>query len=125
MWAFHEGPSFAAVPYDSVSDVSQASFLHFGSVITGVAAEVAAENSTDFSQLCGEFGFAGFLGPGPVVNGWMSEGFHNLREMLRNFGGRHALATIRMSKSFNRLRQDHDTLSRPLPLPHSESHIFS
>jgi hypothetical protein len=94
-------------------------------VITGTAAEVADESSADLSQLCGEFGFAGFLGLGPVVNGSMSEDLHDPREMLCNFGCRHALATIRLSESFSLPRQDHDTFNRPLLSLHSESDILS
>jgi hypothetical protein len=94
-------------------------------VIIGTVAEVADENSVDRSQLCGGFGFAGFLGLGRVVNGSMSEDLHDLREMLCNFGCRHALATIRLSESFNRLRQDHDTFNRPLLSLNSESDILS
>jgi hypothetical protein len=125
MRAFHEGSSLAAVPYSFVSDVSPASFRHFVSVVTGTAAEVADEPSACLSQRCGEFGCAGFLGLGPVVNGWMSEDFHNLREMLCSFGGHHALARIRLSESFNCLRQDHNTLNQPLPSLRSESDILS
>jgi hypothetical protein len=57
MRTFHEGSSLAAIPYHSVSDVSPDSFLHFVSVITGSAAEIADENSADALQLCTEFGF--------------------------------------------------------------------
>jgi hypothetical protein len=45
--------------------------------------------------------------------------------MLCNFGCRHALATIRLCKSFNYLRQDHDTLNQPLLSLRSESDILS
>jgi hypothetical protein len=123
--AFHEGSSLAAVPYSIASDVSPASFCHFVSVVTGTAAEVGDERSADLSQLCGELGFAGFLGFGPVVNGWMSEDFHDPREMLCSFGGRHALARIRLSKSFNCLHQDHNTSNRPLLSLRSDSDIVS
>jgi hypothetical protein len=125
MRAFHEGSSLAAIPYHIVLDVSPASFRHFVSVITDTAAAVTEESSADLSQLCGEFGFAGFLGLGLVVNRWISEDFHNLCEMLFNFGCCHALATIRLSESFNCLRHDHDRLSQPLLSLRSESDILS